>query len=207
MEFTDPVSEGETCRRRSLTVAALVADDIKQLKVSAGFNPEDSFAVPEAVYELYKTTFRQRGEKANRSWDASFQQYAAKYQDDHQELTRRITGQLPPNWEQLLPVYGEGDAAVGGRKYSEVILNALAPSLPELLGGSADLTSSNYTRVKNAEDFQAPSTGLGSYRGQYIRYGVREHAMGAIMNGISAYGLFIPFAGTFLNFVSDAIWW
>jgi transketolase len=104
-------------------------------------------------------------------------------------------------------VYAAGDAAVGGRKYSEVILNALAPSLPELFGGSADLTSSNYTRVKNAEDFQAPSTGRGSYRGKYIRYGVREHAMGAIMNGISAYGLFIPFAGTFLNFVRDALRW
>lgn len=64
------------------------------------------------------------------------------------------------------------------------------------------MTSSNYTRVKDANDFQPPETGLGSYNGKYIRYGVREHAMGAIMNGLSAYGGFIPIAGTFLNFVS-----
>jgi transketolase len=65
-------------------------------------------------------------------------------------------------------------------------------------GGSADLTGSNLTRVKNAEDFQHPDTTLGSYRGNYIRYGVREHGMGAIMNGIAAYGGILPYAGTFL---------
>ena len=84
------------------------------------------------------------------------------------------------------------------RKLSEIALTALAPAIPELVGGSADLTGSNLTKVKGAKDFQHPSTGLGDYTGTYIRYGVREHAMGAIANGLNAYGGIIPFIGTFL---------
>lgn len=154
------------------------------------------------MYSHYRATLGNRGEQVNRSWNDYLLQYADRFQEDHQELLRRINGTLPTDWDRLLPVYGENDPAVGGRKYSEIILNHLCSSMPELLGGSADLSSSNYTRAKTAEDFQAPETGLGSYSGSYVRYGVREHAMGAIMNGLSAYGCFIPFAGTFLNFVS-----
>ena len=79
-----------------------------------------------------------------------------------------------------------------------LVLSAIPPVLPDLMGGSAELTGSNLTRVKNVVDFQPPSTGLGDYSGVYIRYGVREHAMGAIANGLAAYGGFIPFVGTFM---------
>lgn len=85
---------------------------------------------------------------------------------------------------------------------SENVLTALADVVPELIGGSADLTGSNLTRWKNAVDFQHPSTGLGEYNGRYVRYGVREHAMFAIMNGIAAYQGLIPYGGTFLNFLT-----
>lgn len=81
-------------------------------------------------------------------------------------------------------------------------MNAIAGTLPELLGGSADLTGSNLTRWKDAVDFQPPSTGLGEYSGRYFRFGVREHAMFAFLNGLSAYGGIIPFGGTFLNFLT-----
>lgn len=95
-------------------------------------------------------------------------------------------------------MYKPADAAVASRKLSEIVLTAITPHLPDLIGGSADLTGSNLTRVKGAVDFQPPSTKLGSYAGTYIRYGVREHAMGAIANGLSAYGGIIPFVSTFL---------
>ncbi|KAI6036667.1 transketolase [Pisolithus microcarpus] len=126
------------------------------------------------------------------------------YPKEHAELTRRIAGKLPDGWEKRLPVYKPTDPAQASRKLSEITLSALYPVLPELLGGSADLTGSNLTRVKGSVDFQPPDTGLGDYRGRYIRYGVREHGMGAIANGLSAYGAIIPYVGTFLNFVSYA---
>ncbi|SPO49126.1 probable Transketolase [Moesziomyces antarcticus] len=113
--------------------------------------------------------------------------------------------QAPEGWEKALPTYKPADDAIASRKLSETVLGKLADAIPELLGGSADLTGSNLTRWGNAVDFQHPSTQLGDYSGKYIRYGVREHAMGAIMNGLDAYGMHIPTAGTFLNFVSYAI--
>lgn len=102
----------------------------------------------------------------------------------------------------MLPRFSPSDDAVATRKLSEVVLTAIEQSLPELLGGSADLTGSNLTRWKNAVDFQPPSTNLGDYSGRYIRFGVREHGMFAIMNGMSAYGGIIPYGGTFLNFLT-----
>lgn len=179
-----------------------MADDIAEIKTNLGIDPLKTFDVPEEVYDIYASTIATRGKEAHESWTKTFKSYAGEYPDAHGELTRRINNDLPRDWQELLPKYEAGAAAVGGRKYSEHVLNALAGSFPELIGGSADLTSSNYTRVLGAEDFQPPELGIGSYAGSYIRYGVREHAMGAIMNGLSAYGGFIPFAGTFLNFVS-----
>lgn len=100
-----------------------------------------------------------------------------------------------------MPTYSPSDPALATRKLSEMLLNKIADSLPELVGGSADLTASNLTRWKTAKDFQHPSTKLGDYSGRYIRFGVREHGMAAICNGIAAYGCFIPFGATFFNFI------
>lgn len=100
--------------------------------------------------------------------------------------------------------YKPSDPAIASRTLSQTVLNKLIDAIPELMGGSADLTGSNLTRAKNAVDFQPPSTGLGDWAGRYLRYGVREHGMGAIMNGLAAYGTIIPYSGTFLNFVSYA---
>ncbi|CAG7855106.1 Probable transketolase Short=TK [Serendipita indica DSM 11827] len=181
----------------------LKADDIEQLKTKFGFDPKQKYFVPEEVYNVYHAA-AQRGAALEQEWEKLLGEYCQKYPNEHAELTRRIKGDLPEGWEKALPVYKPGDSAVASRKLSETVLTKLTPVLPELMGGSADLTGSNLTKVPKSVDFQPESTGLGTYKGIYIRYGVREHGMGAIMNGLSAYGGIIPFGGTFLNFVSYA---
>ncbi|KAF7359558.1 Transketolase [Mycena sanguinolenta] len=183
--------------------AALKADDIVALKNKFGFSPEEKFHVPQETYDAYAAVAK-RGAAAEASWNTLLASYGKKYPAEHAELTRRIAGKLPAGWEQSLPVYKTSDAAQASRKLSEIVLTALAPVIPDLMGGSADLTGSNLTKVKGSVDFQPPSTGLGTYKGTYIRYGVREHAMGAIANGLAAYGGIVPFVATFLNFVSYA---
>ncbi|KAG5645819.1 hypothetical protein DXG03_005160 [Asterophora parasitica] len=183
--------------------APLKADDIASLKSKFGFAPDQSFQVPQATYDLY-AEFGKRGAALEAEWNTLLEAYGQKYPAEHAELTRRIAGELPAGWEKNLPVYKPTDAAQASRKLSEIVLTSIIPSLPELIGGSADLTGSNLTKVKQSVDFQHPSTGLGTYSGTYIRYGVREHGMGAIANGLHAYGGIIPFVATFLNFVSYA---
>lgn len=178
--------------------------DLKVAKTALGFDPEQHFVVLDKVREFY-AQIRQRGEEAEATWNAALEAYGREYPELHAELIRRKQGKLPKGWHEHLPRYTASDAAVASRKSSEILLNKIAEKLPELIGGSADLTGSNLTRWKGAVDFQHPSTGLGSYDGRYIRFGVREHAMFAICNGIAAYGAFIPFAATFLNFISYGV--
>ncbi|KAH8108116.1 transketolase [Cristinia sonorae] len=181
----------------------LKADDISNLKTKFGFPADQSFYVPQEVYDIYNG-IAARGAEQEKAWEALLASYGEKYPKEHAELTRRISGKLPEGWEKSLPVYKPTDAAQASRKLSEIVLTALTPVIPELVVGSADLTGSNLTRVKGVEDFQPPSTGLGSYKGTYLRYGVREHGMGAIANGLHAYGGIVPIVATFLNFVSYA---
>ncbi|KAL0947164.1 hypothetical protein HGRIS_013291 [Hohenbuehelia grisea] len=181
----------------------LKADDIQALKTKFGFPADEKFHVPKETYDAY-AEIGKRGAALEAKWNDLLAAYKDKYPKEHAELTRRISGQLPEGWEKTLPVYKPADAAQASRKLSEIVLTAVTPALPELVGGSADLTGSNLTKVKGTTDFQPPSTKLGSYAGTYIRYGVREHGMGAIANGLSAYGGIIPFVATFLNFVSYA---
>ncbi|KAG2192588.1 transketolase [Mucor mucedo] len=175
--------------------------DIKQVKEKFGFNGEEKYVVPQEVYDLYATRAEQ-GAQAEEAWNALFAQYKTEFPEEGAEIERRFSGKLPQGWEAALPRFTPADPAVATRKLSESVLTALSDVLPELLGGSADLTGSNLTRWKKAVDFQHPSTGLGDYSGRYFRYGVREHGMFAIMNGLTAYGGSIPFGGTFLNFLT-----
>ncbi|KAI8998852.1 transketolase [Trametes punicea] len=181
----------------------LKPDDIQAFKARFGLPPDQSFYVPEETYAVYHEVAA-RGAKLEAAWIDLLSSYGQKYPAEHAELTRRIAGRLPDDWEKALPVYKPSDPAQASRKLSEIVLTAIVPKLPELIGGSADLTGSNLTRTKTMIDFQPDSTGLGSYKGTYIRFGVREHGMGAIANGLHAYGGIIPFAATFLNFVSYA---
>ncbi|KAG6038575.1 hypothetical protein E4U41_004047 [Claviceps citrina] len=180
----------------------LKADDIKQLKQKWKF-PEEAFHVPKEVYDLYGK-HSSEGAAQEEKWNQLMSKYAEKYPQEYADLERRQKGDLPEGWEKNLPVYTPADSAVASRKLSETVLSKIQSVIPELFGGSADLTGSNLTRWKEAVDFQPKATGLGDYSGRYVRYGVREHGMGAIMNGLAAYGTILPYGGTFLNFVSYA---
>ena len=173
------------------------------LKTKVGFNPSATFHVPDEVYSTW-AAIGERGSKLQAEWNSLLSSYAKAFPKEYSDLARRISGKLPDGWEKSLPTYKATDPAQASRKLSEIVLTAITPILPDLLGGSADLTGSNLTKVKGTLDFQPQDTGLGSYKGTYIRYGVREHGMGAIANGLAAYGGIIPFIGTFLNFVSYA---
>ncbi|KAI9498357.1 transketolase [Zychaea mexicana] len=182
--------------------APLTVDDIKQVKEKFGFNPDEKYVVPKEVYEFYGARAA-AGAAAETEWNALLEKYVQQFPTEGADLKRRLAGQLPEGWEAALPRFTPADAAVATRKLSEGVLTALADKVPEMLGGSADLTGSNLTRWKQAVDFQHPSTGLGDYTGRYFRYGVREHAMFAVMNGLAAYGVnIIPYGGTFLNFLT-----
>ncbi|KAK0503033.1 transketolase [Armillaria luteobubalina] len=174
----------------------LKADDIVSLKTKFGFPSDQTFHVPQETYFAYEEIAK-RGATLQQKWNSALASYGQQYTKEYAELTRRISGKLPEGWAKNLPVYKPTDAAQASRKLSEIVLTAITPSLPDLLGGSADLT-------EGTVDFQPPSTGLGSYAGTYIRYGVREHGMGAVANGLAAYGGIVPFVATFLNFVSYA---
>lgn len=181
----------------------LKADDAQNVKKAFGFDPEQSFVVPQAVYDLYHKRSAE-GAAKEQEWNALLAKYASEYPAEHADLQRRLKGDLPEGWEKHLPTYKPTDPAVATRKLSEAVLEAIQGAVPELLSGSADLTGSNNTRWKSAVDFQPPEYGIGEWSGRYLRYGVREHGMGAIMNGLAAYGTVLPVAGTFLNFVSYA---
>ena len=183
--------------------APLKKDDIIQVKEKFGFNPEETFVVPQGVNEQYSKKSAE-GAALEQEWNQLFEKYSKEFSAEAADLKRRQTGALPEGWEKNLPVYTPADKAVASRKLSEIVLGKIHDAIPELVGGSADLTGSNLTRWKDAVDFQPPSTGLGDWSGRYIRYGVREHAMGAVMNGLAAYGTILPYGGTFLNFVSYA---
>lgn len=182
---------------------ALKADDAKHVKQKFGFDPEASFVVPDEVYDQYHKHAAE-GAAAEEKWNELFKKYQSEHKDAGADLARRIAKKLPEGWEKSLPLWKPTDKAEATRKTSENVLNHIHKAIPELLSGSADLTGSNNTRWKDAVDFQPPSTGIGEWSGRYLRYGVREHAMAAAMNGIAAYGTLIPAGGTFLNFVSYA---
>ncbi|KAJ1728591.1 Transketolase [Coemansia biformis] len=183
--------------------APLGAESLAAVKTLFGFDPQTKFTVPADVYQQYHARAAQ-GAQAEQQWNDLLAKYAAEYPDLHAELARRIEGRLPTGWEALLPRYTPADKPVATRKLSETVINAIAHQIPELMGGSADLTGSNLTRWKGAVDFQPEPTGLGNYAGRYLRFGVREHGMAAICNGMAAYGGIVPFASTFLNFISYA---
>jgi transketolase len=136
------------------------------------------------------------GAKSEAAWEATLATYTAKYPDEAAEFDGLVSRKLPSGWDSVLPTYTPADAAVASRKHSEKCLNALAPVLPGLIGGSADLTHSNLTELKGLGDFQK-----GQFQNRNVHFGVREHAMGAICNGIALHnsGL-IPYGATFLIF-------
>jgi transketolase len=174
--------------------AALGGDEIQATRENLGWEYEP-FVIPEDALKHFRQAV-ERGANHEAEWNKVLAQYKAKYPQEAAEFERITSGKLPQGWERALPTYTPEDKAQGTRKFSEATLNALAPVLPELIGGSADLTHSNNTYIKISGDFQK-----GQYGNRNIRFGVREHGMGAICNGIALHssGL-IPYGATFLVF-------
>ncbi|MEM0980205.1 MAG: transketolase [Cyanobacteria bacterium P01_H01_bin.58] len=174
--------------------AALGMDEIKLTRDSLGWTYGD-FEVPEdALSHMRKAV--ERGASYQAEWEETLATYRTKYAEEAALLERMLAGKLPDGWVEALPTYSTEDKALATRKTSEATLNALAPALPELIGGSADLAKSNNTLMKISGDFQK-----GAYENRNLRFGVREHGMGAICNGIALHnsGL-IPYCATFLVF-------
>jgi len=181
--------------------APLGAADLQNVKKLFGMNPDESFAVPDDVRQAYQQVAAQ-GAAQEVAWNKAFAAYAAKHPESAADFTRRLDHTLlAGDWKAKLPVYDPADTkAVATRQRSEQVLNAVASAFPEVMGGSADLTPSNLTSLKCSSDFQAATPG-----GRYIRFGVREHAMAAICNGMFAHGGLRPYCATFLNFIGYAL--
>ncbi len=173
--------------------APLGVDEIKLIKKNAGWDPEQSFVVPEEAARLAPQA-KAKGAALQKQYEDMFAAYARAYPDLAKEITDALAGKVDVDIDALLPKF-EAGASVATRQASGKTLDALMPHLPLVIGGSADLTPSNNTRFKGAEDYQKNNP-----TGRYIRYGVREHAMGAIMNGIGLSGLLRPYGGTFMVF-------
>lgn len=173
--------------------APLGDDEIKLIKENFGWNGEKAFHVPEGVLTHMRKAL-DRGKEAEAAWKRMFAEYAKKYPDLAQQFHDAAEGKLPVNLDDILPKF-EAGTSIATRQASGKVLDALMPKLPLVLGGSADLTPSNNTKFAGAKPFQKDARD-----GRYIHYGVREHAMGAIMNGIAVSGLARAYGGTFLVF-------
>ncbi len=169
-------------------------EELNRAKKNLGWPLEPKFYVPEDVLAFFRKAIKQ-GEKAERSWRQQLKAYLAEYPQLDTELERRMMSELPEHWEADLPCFPADPKGMATRAASGKVINALAPHLPELIGGSADLTPSNDTWIKDSQDFQEATP-----QGRYFHFGVREHAMGGLINGMSVYGGVIPFGGTFMIF-------
>ncbi len=179
--------------------APLGADEVAAARVQLGW-PHAPFDIPAEIYAAWDA--RVAGAAHEQAWDAAFTDYAAAYPALAAEFTRRLAGDLPADWAAQAQAYVDKVQAdgpsVASRKASQMALEAFAPLLPELLGGSADLAGSNLTRWSGSVDVVAG--GQADARGNYVPYGVREFAMSAISNGLALHGGFIPYDATFLVF-------
>jgi len=180
--------------------APLGKDDLAGAKKAYGLPEDKDFYISEDVQKHF-TEAAEKGDKKRVAWDEAFAKYTAASPEKAKEIGRRMAHAMPDGIFDKLPSFTIGtDKDMATRKFSEKCLNALCPLLPEMVGGSADLTPSNNTRFKGAADFQKDSP-----EGRYMRFGVREHGMAAVCNGMFAYGGLRPFCATFLTFVGYAL--
>jgi transketolase len=172
--------------------APLGPDEVRLTKEAYGWDPNRTFYIPDEAAAMFSRAIP-RGESWAEEWEARLASYRASFPADARELERRLDGDLRPGATDGLKTYAVGED-FATRQASQAAIQDLAGPVPELFGGAADLSESNLTDVKGAADFSADEAGRN------LRFGVREHAMGGIANGIAYHGGFIPYAGTFLNF-------
>jgi transketolase len=187
----------------------LGVEDVKKTKEKLGWPVDPPFLVPEPALAHFRQAL-DRGAKAEAEWNGRLDAYTKAFPELAEELQGRLRGELPAGWDADIPVFPADAKGMATRVAGGKIMNAFAPKLPALGGGSADLDPSTHTALKGLGDFNQPmasgedtegSDGGGwSYAGRNLHFGVREHAMGAIVNGLAAHGGFIPYGATFLIF-------
>jgi transketolase len=174
--------------------APLGAEEVKRTKEFFGWPQEPTFYLPDAALTHFRKAI-DRGQAWEAAWQARVASYAAAYPDLAAEWQRVLRRQLPPGWEAHLPTFNAEDGAMATRVASGRVLNAIAPKIPTLIGGSADLAASNNTLLRGAGEFSPQDRA-----GRNLYFGVREHGMGAILNGLAVHGGVIPYGATFLIF-------
>jgi transketolase len=187
----------------------LGAEEVRLTKEKLGWPAQPPFHIPETVRAHFREALA-RGERAEAAWSDKFSEYARTFPEPAAELRELMRGELPAGWDAKLPRFPSDAKGMATRVASGKIMNAIAPHLPALIGGSADLDPSTYTALKGLGDFEPSSAaakdkqgsdgGGWSYAGRNLHFGVREHAMGSIMNGLAAHGGTVPFGATFLVF-------
>ena len=168
-------------------------DAVRETKRHLGWPEDKQFFVPDEALARFREAIG-RGEKQETEWRALVDAYQSAHAEDSAFLNSTLSGELPANWEEHLPTFADAKP-IATRVASGEVINALAPVMPMLIGGSADLGVSNNTDIKNGGSFEADS-----YEGRIFHFGVREHAMGATLTGISLNGGLIPYGGTFMTF-------
>lgn len=169
-------------------------EELNAAKDNLGWPKEPRFFIPDDVLEFYRAAV-EKGREREFDWKMRFDAYKRIHPALGAELQRRLDGKLPTDWESTVPTFPADAKGMGTRVASGKTINAVAPGLPELIGGSADLTPSNNTKIDGSPDFQKES-----YGGRNFHFGVREHAMGSVVNGMSVFGGVIPYGATFLVF-------
>lgn len=168
-------------------------DAVKETKRNLGWDEDKHFFVPKEVSAHFKELMK-AGAALEKDWESLVKKYSKEFPEDGKRFAALRSDQFSDNWEKSLPSFKDAEAKAT-RAYSGEVINAIAESLPQLIGGSGDLTPSNNTYIKSSGDLQA-----GKYENRNIHFGVREHAMGSLMNGMALYGSVIPFGGTFQTF-------
>ncbi|HLI82479.1 MAG TPA: transketolase [Bryobacteraceae bacterium] len=184
-------------------------DELQAAKKALGWPTMDKFFLPREAVDFFRQAVP-KGAEAQRDWQTKLAEYRKEYPSEAAELERAIAGKLPENWAADLPRWKPADKPLATRSAGGMALNALAKRIPNIIGGSADLNPSTDTALKGMGDFQPPELGGQSvqgavggdwdYAGRNLAFGVREHAMGAAINGMAAHGGVIPFSATFLVF-------
>jgi transketolase len=174
--------------------APLGPDEVRRTKEALGCPPDAQFVVSEEALARFRAALDE-GAEAQSHWQALFARYAEAYPDLAAEWNRRMAGELPEGWEDALPHFEPEDAAIATRAAGGKVMAAIAPVLPELVGGSADLHPSTKTYLS-----AYPAVRKGEYGGRNLHFGVREHGMGGILNGLALHGGFRPYGSTFLVF-------
>lgn len=174
--------------------SALGQEEIKLTKQALGYPSQEPFFVAPDALRYWRDTAKKRAQ-AQAEWQKTYDGWKASNPGLEKELQRRMAGELPAGWEDALPVFTAKDGNVASRAASGIVINAIAGKIPELMGGSADLASSTNTIIKGEPSFSAEN-----YAGRNFHFGIREHGMGSIMNGMSLSGGIIPYGATFLIF-------